>query len=88
MAASAQAQAEVTKAAQRAGIEAKKGNPKLYPGKKPSYDRKTFQQVVDMLSIGSGASQIAKTTGLTRQTILRIRADQAGAETALSRWGL
>ncbi|MBR7652956.1 recombinase family protein [Brucella oryzae] len=88
MAASAQAQAEVTKAAQRAGIDAKKGNPKLYPGKKPSYDRKTFQQVVDMLSIGNGASQIAKATGLTRQTVLRIKADQAGAEAALSKWNM
>ncbi|HLP70892.1 MAG TPA: recombinase family protein [Rhizobium sp.] len=88
MAATAQAQAEATKAAQRAGIEAKKGNPKTYPGKKPSYDRKTFRQVVDMLAVGNGASEISKATGLKRQTVLRIRENPAGAETALAKWGM
>ncbi|TBA43656.1 recombinase family protein [Rhizobium ruizarguesonis] len=88
MAATAQAQAEATKAAQRAGIEAKKGDPKTYPGKKPSYDRKAFGQVVDMLALGKGASEISKTTGLTRQTVLRIRDNQAGAEAALARWNI
>lgn len=88
MAATAQAQAEATKAAQRAGIEAKKGDPKSYPGKKPSYDRKTFRQVVDMLAIGNGTSEISKATGLKRQTVLRIRDNRAGAEAALTRWGM
>ncbi|MBB4505039.1 recombinase family protein [Rhizobium leguminosarum] len=88
MAATAQAQAEATKAAQRAGIEAKKGDPKTYPGKKPSYDRKAFEQVVDMLALGKGASEISQTTGLTRQTVLRIRGNQAGAEAALARWNI
>ncbi|MBX5084617.1 recombinase family protein [Rhizobium lentis] len=88
MAATAQAQAEATKAAQRAGIEAKKGDIDLYRGKKPSYDRKTFRQVVDMLAIGNGASEIAKVTKLTRQTVLRIKKDQVGAEAALSKWGM
>ncbi len=88
MAATAQAQAEATKAAQRAGIEAKKGDQKTYPGKKPSYDRKTFRQVLDMLAIGNGASEISKATGLKRQTVLRIRDNQAGAEAALARWGM
>ncbi|MHB0951210.1 MAG: recombinase family protein [Allorhizobium sp.] len=86
MAATAQAQAEATKAAQRAGIEAKKGDAKSYPGKKPSYDRKTFRQVVDMLALGNGASEISKATGLKRQTVIRIRDNQAGAEAALARW--
>lgn len=86
MAATAQAQAEATKAAQKAGIEAKKGDAKSYPGRKPSYDRKTFLQVVDMLAIGNGASEISKVTGLKRQTVLRIRKDQAGAEAALRKW--
>ncbi|NLS02205.1 recombinase family protein [Rhizobium sp. P32RR-XVIII] len=88
MAATAQAQAEATKAAQRAGIDAKKGDTDKYRGKKPSYDRKTFRQVVDMLAIGNGTSEIAKATGLKRQTVLRIRDDQAGAETALAKWGM
>lgn len=88
MAATAQAQAEATKAAQRAGIEAKKGNRELYRGKKPSFDRKAFSDVVDMLANDAGASAISEVTGLTRQTILRIKADPAAAETALQRWGM
>ncbi|NVK36165.1 MAG: recombinase family protein [Rhodobacteraceae bacterium] len=88
MAATAQAQAEATKAAQRAGIEDKRGDPTRYRGKKPSYDRETFQRVTNMLTQGTGASAIATATGLTRQTVLRIRADQAGAEAALQKWGM
>lgn len=84
----ATAQAEATKAAQRAGIEASKGDTERYRGKKPSYDRKTFRQVVDMLAMGNGASEISKATGLTRQTVLRIKGDQAGAEVALAKWGM
>ncbi len=88
MAATAQAQAEATKAAQKAGIEAKKGDPVKYRGKKPSYDREQYQQVVDMLLFGKGASEISKVTGLSRQTVLRIKMDRAGADAALERWGM
>lgn len=86
MAATADAQAEATKAAQKAGIEARKGDETRYRGKKPSYDRATYQKVVDMLTDRAGASAISKATGLSRQAILRIRDDQAGAEKALARW--
>lgn len=88
MAATAEAQAEATKAAQRAGIEARKGDAQRYRGKKPSYDRIGLQAVLDMLAAGSGASTISKATGLTRQTVLRIKADPPQAEAALGRWGL
>ena len=88
MAATAQAQAEATKEAQKAGIEAARGDKTKYRGKKPSYDRETLGVVVDMLSKGSGASEVSKVTGLTRQTVLRIKKYPAGAEEALSRWGL
>jgi DNA invertase Pin-like site-specific DNA recombinase len=88
MAATAQAQAEASKIAQRAGIDAKKGDTNRYRGKKPSYSRKTFELVVDMLANGAGASAISKATGLTRQTVLRIRHDRAGAEAALAKWGM
>ncbi|WP_454702039.1 recombinase family protein [Agrobacterium burrii] len=88
MAATAEAQAEAMKAAQRAGIDAKKGNRELYRGKKPSFNRKAVSDVVDMLANNAGASAISKVTGLTRQTILRIKADPAAAETALQRWGM
>jgi len=86
MAATAQAQAEATKEAQKAGIEAARQDTGKYRGKKPSYDRETLGRVIDMLGNGNGASEISKVTGLTRQTVLRIRADPAAAEEALNRW--
>jgi putative DNA-invertase from lambdoid prophage Rac len=36
----------------------------------------------------AGIAQIAKDTGLTRQTIYRIKDDPAGAEAALVAWGM
>jgi putative DNA-invertase from lambdoid prophage Rac len=35
-----------------------------------------------------GIAQLAKTTGLSRQTVYRIKDDPASAEAALSAWGL
>ena len=86
MAATAQAQAEATKEAQKAGIASHKGDVTRYRGKKPSYTPEALDTVRDMLATGAGASAIAKATGLGRQTIIRIRADAAKAEAALDRW--
>lgn len=88
MAATAQAQAEATKEAQKAGIEHAKiaAQAAKYRGRKPSYDREQYQAVQDMLSQGKGASEIAKVTSLTRQTILRIRDAPDQAEAALAAW--
>lgn len=88
MAATAEAQATATKEAQRAGIAASKADPKTYRGRKPSYSRDTFNVVTGMLENGAGASAIAAITKLSRQAILRIRDDRAGAEKALAMWGL
>ncbi len=88
MAASAQAQAEATKEAQKAGIEAHKGDKTRYRGKKPSYDREAFDMVQDMTALGAGTTEVAKATGLTRQAVIRIRQDPASAEAALNRWGM
>ncbi|WOI56591.1 recombinase family protein [Palleronia sp. LCG004] len=88
MAATAQAQAEATKAAQRAGIDAAKSDPKRYRGKKPSYDQRGLEQVQSMTASGSGTSEIAKATGLSRQTVLRIKVDPAAAQAALERWSV
>jgi DNA-binding phage protein len=41
-----------------------------------------------MLGQQAGIAQIAKATGLTRQTIYRIKDDPAGSERALASWGL
>lgn len=88
MAATAQAQAEATREAQRAGIEAAKGDDTKYRGKKPSYSRHQFEQVLRLSNEGAGTSSIARETGLSRQTILRIKGSPLLARTALERWGL
>jgi len=88
MAASAQAQAEATKEAQKAGIAHAKEKEDLYRGRKPSFSRGQFETTVDLLGKAVGISEIAKATGLTRQTIYRIRDDRVGAEKALAVWGL
>jgi len=90
MAATSQAQAEATKAAQRAGIEhAKQSGERAYLGRKPSYTREQFAKVRAMLGQQAvGIAQIAKETGLTRQAVYRIKDDPAGAEAALVVWGM
>lgn len=87
MAATAQAQAEATKEAQRAGIDHAKLATEKYRGRKPTFDKEQLSLVQDMLVKGNGASMIAKSTGLTRQTVLRIKSAPAAAEQALARWG-
>lgn len=86
MAAMAQAEAEVRKQAQRAGIEAAKARPGRYLGRKPSYTRDQFDRVRDLLDLGKGISEIAKTTGLSRQAVYRIKDDPAAAEAILQAW--
>jgi putative DNA-invertase from lambdoid prophage Rac len=92
MAATAQAQAEATKEAQRAGIEyakARKGDdkePRAYLGRKPSYTREQFETVNDMLAQDRTIGQIAAATGLTRQTVYRIRDEREKAIAALIEW--
>jgi putative DNA-invertase from lambdoid prophage Rac len=88
MAATAQAQAEATKEAQRAGIDHAKANTDRYKGRKPSYGRDQYEAVCDLLQHQAGTSAIAKTTDLSRQTVLRIKADPASAEAALASWGM
>jgi putative DNA-invertase from lambdoid prophage Rac len=90
MAATSQAQAEATKAAQRAGIEhTKQNDERAYLGRKPSYTREQLNKVQAMLGRQTlGIGQVAKETGLTRQTIYRIKGDPAGAEAALVAWGM
>jgi putative DNA-invertase from lambdoid prophage Rac len=90
MAATAQAQAEATKAAQRAGIEhAKQHGERAYLGRKPSFTRKQFEQVRALVAQEAlGIAGIAQETGLTRQTVYRIKDNPASAEAALAVWGL
>jgi putative DNA-invertase from lambdoid prophage Rac len=90
MAATAQAQAEATKASQRAGIEHAKGRQDSpYLGRKPAFTRAQFVAVRDMLGKGTTSiAQIAKATGVKRPTVYRLKADPAAAEAALAAWGM
>lgn len=86
MAATAQAQAEASKAAQRFGIEAAKEGGKRYLGRKPSFTREQFAAVLDGLGSGLGPVAIAKSVGVSRQTVDRIRKDPAASEKSLAAW--
>jgi putative DNA-invertase from lambdoid prophage Rac len=87
MAASAQAQAEATKEAQRAGIAyAKTQSEQAYRGRKPTFDRATFEMVREMLGQGASIAAVAEETKLSRQSVYRIRDDVVGCEAALVRW--
>jgi putative DNA-invertase from lambdoid prophage Rac len=90
VAATSQAQAKATKAAQRADIEhVQQSGERAYLGRKPSFTREQFVKVRAMLGQQAvGIAQIAKETGLTRQTVYRIKDDPAGAEGVLGAWGL
>lgn len=87
MAATAQANAEAIKEAQRAGITAAQNKQdRHYLGRKPSYTREQFVKAMDLLGQGIEITRIAKETGLTRQTIYRIKNDPASAEAILMSW--
>ena len=54
-----------------------------------SYMRDQFEKVRAMLGQQAVCiAQIAKETGLTRQTVCRIKGDPADAEGALGAWGM
>jgi putative DNA-invertase from lambdoid prophage Rac len=88
MAATAQAQAEATKEAQRAGIVYAQANDDgtKFRGRKPTFDWETFTAVQQRLSQGLGVAEIAKATGLKRQTIYRIQKEPGKQAAALAAW--
>jgi DNA invertase Pin-like site-specific DNA recombinase len=88
MSATAQAQAEATREAQRAGIQHAMSKGDRYLGRKPSYSRDQFNTVREMLAQDNGISLISKSTGLSRQAIYRIRDNPVEAEASLAVWGL
>ena len=91
MAATAQVQAEATKSAQRAGIDHnRRAQPSAYLGRKPSYDRATFDRIRLALDSASppSLSAIAKAEGLSKQTVFRLKHDPQAALAALDVWGL
>lgn len=86
MAATAQAQAEATKEAQKAGIAAAREKIEAYRGRKPSYDRAKLDEVNALIGQGLGASAIAAASGLSRTAVRRIMEAPQEAEAALVRW--
>jgi putative DNA-invertase from lambdoid prophage Rac len=88
VAAKAQAQAEATKSAQRAGIDhARQQDPRAYRGRRPAYTR---DQLVRVLAIAPGTpiAQSARDIGLSRQAVYRLQANPVQAEATLQAWGL
>ena len=89
MAATAQAQAEATKAAQQAGIEYAKHNvERAYLGRKPSFTREQFTQARQRLGQNMPLASIARALQLSRPTLYRIKNNPNGCEGALAAWGL
>lgn len=85
LAATAQAQAEATREAQKAGIAHAKGRQGKYRGRKPSYTRKQIEQV-ESLPAGMNTTDAARATGLSRQAVLRIRANPQDAYARVAKW--
>jgi putative DNA-invertase from lambdoid prophage Rac len=88
MAATAEAQAEATKEAQRAGIAYAQANDDgtKFRGHKPTFTVDKFAQVQGLLNQGIGVAEIARATGLKRQTIYRIQKEPERSVAALAAW--
>jgi putative DNA-invertase from lambdoid prophage Rac len=88
MAATAQAQAEVIKEAQKAGIAHAQvhDDGTKYRGRKPTFTWQQFTLVRELLNQGVAISAISKTTGLKRQSVYRIQAKPEQQQAALRAW--
>jgi putative DNA-invertase from lambdoid prophage Rac len=68
----------------------RRAQPNAYLGRKPSYDRATFDRI--RLALGSASppslSTIAKAERLSKQTVFRLKQDPQAALDALVAWGL
>lgn len=87
MAASAQAQAEAVKDAQRAGIaHARQINPSAYRGRRPTVDERQVAEVFARLQSGESATEIAKALGVGRSTVYRIKEHPESMLEAARKW--
>lgn len=90
MAATAQAQAEATKEAQKAGIKmAREGAASgiKYRGRKPTFDAEKLQRTHELLALGVAPAVIAREVGIPRATVYRIKEDPAKMAAVLASWG-
>jgi putative DNA-invertase from lambdoid prophage Rac len=91
MAATAQAQAEATKEAQRAGIKAAREGQEgatKYRGRKPAFTTEQLQRTHELLGMGWNPTAIAQEVDLPRATIYRIKDDPAKAAAMLETWAI
>lgn len=92
MAAMASADTKAKQEARKAGIAHAMAGPdkdRKYRGKRPSYDRAGLETIQHLLTQEtSTVAGIARDVGVSRQTVLRIRADPAKAEQVLQRWNI
>lgn len=91
MAATAQAQAEATKEAQKAGIRAARASadsPVKYRGRKPTFDVEQLHRTRELLSMGWTPSAISPEVGVPRASVYRIKEDPAKAVALLETWGI
>lgn len=89
MAATAQAQAEATKEAQKAGIKkARQGDDVAikYRGRKPTFDAEKLQRVHELLAMGAKPTDIAAELEIPRATVYRIKDDPAKMAAAVEAW--
>jgi DNA invertase Pin-like site-specific DNA recombinase len=87
MAATAEAQAEATKEAQKARITyAKAHEPHRCRGRKPSFDRDQLDTIRDLLAQDASPTIIAQAAGVSRQVVYRVQDDPANAEAVLAEW--
>jgi DNA invertase Pin-like site-specific DNA recombinase len=88
MAATAQAQAEVIKEAQRAGIAHAQAHDDgtKYRGRKPTFTPTQFHLVQQLLNQGIGISAVAKAAGVKRQSVYRIQTQPERQLAALAAW--
>jgi DNA invertase Pin-like site-specific DNA recombinase len=84
----AEAQSEATKEAQKAGIAHAQANDDgtKYRGRKPTFTCEQFARVRELLNQGIGLSSIAKTVGVKRQSVYRIRSQPEKQMAALRAW--
>jgi len=91
MAATAQAQAEATKEAQKAGIKAAReseDSATRYRGRKPTFDVEQLHRTNEMLSMGWTPSAIAAEVGIPRATVYRIKESPAKMAALLHIWAV
>ena len=86
MAATAEAQADSTREAQKAGIEHAKKDRKKYLGRKPAYTREQLTLALEQKGNGAGVNEIARNLGLNKSTVSRLLRDPEAASKKLALW--